>query len=62
MTSETPSEEIEMQLVDAADRVDRLFDLVGDLGLDLLRGRADQTGGDGDRSGSRPSGSGRRRG
>src|SRR5262245_46656123 len=34
--------------VDAADGVDRLFDLVGDVGLDLLRRRADQARADHD--------------
>ena len=36
------------QLVDAADGVDRFLDLVGDLGLDFLRRRARQPGGDDD--------------
>ena len=35
-------------LVDAADRVDGLLDLVGDLGLDLTGGGAVEPGGDGD--------------
>ena len=37
------------QLVDAADGVDRLLDLVGDLGLDLLRRGAGLDGRDDDR-------------
>ena len=36
------------QFINAADGVDGLFDLVGDLGLDLLRRGARQPGGDGD--------------
>ena len=36
------------QLVDAADRVDGLFDLVGDLGLDFFRRGARQPGRDDD--------------
>ena len=40
---------IRAQLVDAADRVDGLLDLVGDFGFDFLRCRAGQPGDDDDR-------------
>ena len=40
---------IRAELIDAADRVDRFLDLVGDLALDLLRRRAGQTRGHGHR-------------
>jgi hypothetical protein len=42
MTVETPFRGRRAELVDAADRVDRFFDLVGDLRLDFLRRRAGQ--------------------
>jgi hypothetical protein len=38
---------IRIELIDAADRVDRFLDLVGDLALDLLRRGAGQTRGHG---------------
>ncbi len=44
MTCETPSDEFERSSSIAADRVDGLLDLVGDLGLDLLRRGARQPG------------------
>ena len=47
-TVETPFRGGRSQLVDPADRVDGFLDLVGDLGLDLLRRGAGQPGRDED--------------